>query len=290
VAVAPESAGTQRPKGEVMDQQNQVIKVLSGERFTPYALARKLKARAMLESATFDGGRARYSMLMVREAFRVYQRNDGIFFDDGDRRYRIRSRAKDILDVLSYFADQHRPPRQDFPFPAGGIGFLSYEFSRFCDTISFSDRRDPLGLPDGLFLFGHVLVIFDHYSDLLYLIGLNYEEHAIDLERALAETEEAIHDLNFNYLQSGGGEYRVEPIEDDDDRHRFELGVTKVKEEIVSGNLLQGVLSRRKRIRTDMPASRRTAASARPTRPPTSSISTSRSFSSSPHPRRCTSR
>jgi anthranilate synthase component 1 len=237
-----------------MDQQNQVIKVLSGERFTPYALARKLKARAMLESATFDGGRARYSMLMVREAFRVYQRNDGIFFDDGDRRYRIRSRAKDILDVLSYFADQHRPPRQDFPFPAGGIGFLSYEFSRFCDTISFSDRRDPLGLPDGLFLFGHVLVIFDHYSDLLYLIGLNYEEHAIDLERALAETEEAIHDLNFNYLQSGGGEYRVEPIEDDDDRRRFELGVTKVKEEIVSGNLLQGVLSRRKRIRTDMPA------------------------------------
>ena len=30
-----------------MEQQNQVIKVLSGERFTPYALARKLKARAM---------------------------------------------------------------------------------------------------------------------------------------------------------------------------------------------------------------------------------------------------
>ena len=237
-----------------MQQQNQVIKVLSGERFTPYALARKLKARAMLESATFDGGRARYSLLMVREAFRVSQTDGGVFFDDGTQRYRIKSRARDILDVLTYFADQHNPPRQDFPFPAGGIGFLSYEFSQFCDTIRFRHRPDPLGLPEAMFLFGHVLVIFDHYSDLLYLIGLNYKERSIDLDRALAETEEAIHDLNFNYLQSGAADYRVEPIDDADDRSRFEAGVSTVKDEIVKGNLLQGVLSRRRRIRTDMPA------------------------------------
>lgn len=237
-----------------MDERNQVIKVLSGERFTPYALARKLKARAMLESATFDGGRARYSLLMVREAFRVYQRGEGVFFDDGDTTYRIRSSARDILDVLSYFADQHNPPRQDFPFPAGGIGFLSYEFSRFCDTIHFDERRDPLGLPDALFLFGHVLVIFDHYSDLLYLIGLNYAERSIDLDRALQETEEAIHDLNFNYLQSGAEEYRVEVRHDAEERAHFEQGVAKVKEEIVAGNLLQAVLSRRLHIDTNMPA------------------------------------
>ena len=237
-----------------MEQQNQVIKVLSGERFTPYALARKLKARAMLESATFDGGRARYSMLMVQEAFRVFQRGPEVFFDDGDRRFRIKSKAKDILDVLTYFADQHQPPRQDFPFPAGGIGFLAYEFSRFCDTISFRNRVEPEGLPDALFLFGHVLVIFDHYSDLLYLIGLNYKEHTVDLDQALADTEAAIHDLNFNYLQSSGTEYTAEPMDDVDDRSRFEQGVTKVKEEIVAGNLLQGVLSRRRRIKTDMPA------------------------------------
>jgi anthranilate synthase component 1 len=237
-----------------MEQQNQVIKVLSGERFTPYALARKLEARAVLESATFDGGRARYSLLMVREAFRVFQRGEEVFFDDGEEQYRIKSTARDILDVLSYFADQHKPPRQDFPFPAGGIGFLSYEFSRFCDTIHFESRRDPLGLPDAMFLFGHVLIIFDHYTDLLYLIGLNYEERSIDLDRALAETEAAIHDLNFNYLQSSQAEYAVEPIDDADDRERFEMGVQKVRTEIVEGNLLQGVLSRRKRIRTDMPA------------------------------------
>lgn len=237
-----------------MSESNQVIKVLSGERFTPYALARKLNARAILESATFDGGRARYSMLMVREAFRVSQAAGKVYFSDGEKRARIKSGASDILDVLNYFAEQHTAPQQDFPFPAGGIGFLSYEFSRYCDTIRFAERPDPLGLPEAVFLFGHVLIIFDHYSDLLYLIGLNYKEKAIDLERALLETEAAIHDLNFNYLKSGGDDHEVSIVNDPEDRSRFEAGVERVKEEIIAGNLLQGVLSRRRRVRTTMSA------------------------------------
>ncbi len=230
------------------------IKVLSGERFTPYALARKLKVKAVLESATFDGGRARYSLLVVREAFRVFQRDSGVYFDDGDRRYRIKSRARDILDVLTYFADQHQAPKQDFPFPAGGIGYLGWEFARRCDTVNLASHPDPVGIPEAMFLFGHVLIIFDHYSDLLYLIGLNYRERSIDLEAALRQTEEQIHDLNFNYLQGAGQNYPVEAVYDPTDRERFEQGVRKIKNEIVEGNLLQGVLSRRQRIRTEMPA------------------------------------
>lgn len=233
---------------------NQVIKVLSGERFTPYALARKLGARAVLESATFEGGRARYSLLLVREAFRVSQHGDRIVFDDGSRRARIRSTARDILDVLRHFADQHAAPHQDFPFPAGGIGFLSYEFSRYCDTIHIADQPDALDLPDAVFMFGHVLIVFDHYSDLLYLIGLNYREHSIDLEQALRETEDAIHDLNFNYLKDGEREYEATVVAEPGERERYESGVETVREEIIAGNLLQAVLSRRVRIRTAMSA------------------------------------
>ena len=249
--------------GGVMSVANQVIKVVEGERFTPFGLARKLGVRAMLESATFEGGRARYSMLMVREAFRVYQEGGAVFFDDGRKKSRIRSNAKDILDVLNYFAEQHTAPQQDFPFPAGGIGFLSYEFSRYCDTIRFVERGGPdvpdvPDVPEGIFLFGHVLIIFDHYSDLLYLIGLNYKECSIDLERALRETEVAIHDLNFNYLQQEEPEDAAEVVDGDGDgdgdRERFMEGVDRIKREIVKGNLLQGVLSRRKTVKTTMPA------------------------------------
>lgn len=235
-------------------RDNQIIKVMSGESFTPYALARKLNAKAILESATFDGGRARYSLLMVQEAFRVYQNQRGIFFADGNKRYRVKTPARDILEVLSYFGDQHRPPKQDFPFPAGGIGYLGWEFAQRCDTVHLETFPDPLGIPEAMFLFGHVLIIFDHYSDLLYLIGLNYKERSIDLEQALKETEQRIHDLNFNYLQDAERQYQVTPIYEPGEEERFKEGVLKIKEEIVAGNLLQCVLSRRKRLRTDMPA------------------------------------
>ncbi len=235
-------------------RSNQVIKVLSGERFTPYALAKKLKARVVLESASFDGGRARYSLLMVKEAFRVVQRNGEVFFEDGTRSARIKSKARDILDVLSYFADQHQAPQQDFPFPAGGIGFLSYEFASYCDTITFLRREDPVGLPEASFLFGHIVVIFDHYSDLIYVIGLNYAEHEIDLDQAVRETEESIHDLNFNYLKDQDRVWPAQILTEPDERVAFLTGVSTVRDEIVAGNLLQGVLSRRVRVKTDMPA------------------------------------
>lgn len=235
-------------------QHNQVIKVLPGENFTPYSLARKLDAVAMLESASFDGGRARYSLLMVKEAFRVFQR-DGHVYVSGERgQYKVGGDRPDILEVLRYFADQHAPPHQDFPFPTGGIGFLSFGFARYCDTIAFQQRPDPEGLPEAAFLFGHVLLVFDHYSDLIYLIGLNYEEQQVDLEAELAAIERTIGDLNFTYLQNGNDNYPATVETDPDDRARYEGTVEALRDEIVAGNLLQAVPSRRVIVRSDMPA------------------------------------
>lgn len=231
-----------------------IIKVLPGERYTPYALAKKLQAAAILESSSYQKGRERYSILMVDEAFRLEQRGDAVIMQADGKRFRVKSRGRDILDVMSYFADQHTPPHQDFPFPSGGIGYLSYEFAARCDTIRFRRRPDPLDLPDAAFIFGHVFLIFDHYTDLLYVLGLNYAEHEVDLERAVADVERRITDLNFNYLQDESADYDAAVVERPQDREQFLAGVESVKREIVAGNLLQGVLSRRLHIRTEMPA------------------------------------
>ena len=236
-----------------MSKKNQIIKILSGERFTPYTLARKLGAAALLESATFEEGRSRYSLLMLKEAFRVYQVGEEVRFRAEGKQYRVNTRSKDILGVLQYFADQHTAPYQDFPFPAGGIGYLSYEFAAKCDTIRFREREDPLGMPEGLFIFGHVFIVFDHYADQLYLIGLNYEEHEIDLAAALNEAERRINDLDFNYLQNDETAYQG-TILDKGDPDEYRAGVEKIREEIIAGNLLQGVLSRRLAVQTEIPA------------------------------------
>ncbi len=237
-----------------MARHDGIIKVLSGERFTPFALANKLGAAVILESASFDRGRERYSLLMVQEAFRVLETPAGIVMERDGRRLRLSSRARDTLDVLRYFAEQHQLPQQDFPFPAGGIGFLSYEFASRCDTIRFADKPDPLDLPLAAFMFGHVFVIFDHFTDLLYLIGINYNEHEIDLTSAVGAVEERINDLNFNYLQPDERAYPARMQSPERDSERFLRGVASLRDEIIKGNLLQGVLSRRLTVETELPA------------------------------------
>lgn len=240
-----------------MDAKNQVVKIVAGERFTPLTLAKKLGARIILESSSFQKGRERYSVLMVQEAFQVEQRDGQVFFSPADRpleRYRLKSSARDILDVLLYFANQHKPPHQDFPFPAGGVGFLSFEFARYCDTIPFRDKPNSLGLPEARFLFGHVFIIFDHYTDLLYIIGLNYKEHSIDLHAALEETEARINDLNFNYLQDDETAYPCVRLTGHEADEEYKRNVEAIRREVVAGNLLQGVPSRRLQFKTEIPA------------------------------------
>jgi anthranilate synthase component 1 len=233
-----------------------VIKVIPGERYTPYGLALKLGAKVILESASSKKGRDRYSLLLLQEAFRVSQEGAGVFLQKGDKKFRIKASYRDILDVLMYFARQHSDPGQDFPFPAGGVGFLSFEFCRFCDTIHLNaDKPDPLNLPDALFLFGHVFLIYDHYTDLIYLVGLNYKEASIDLTAALAAVEVRINDGDWSSLDTVGTEYAASILPQDyDPDQTYRTNVDTMRREVVAGNLLQGVPSRRLLVNTKMPA------------------------------------
>jgi anthranilate synthase component 1 len=231
-----------------------ISKTIPGERFTPLGLAKKLKARVLLESASFRGGRERYSILVLKEAFSIKETKEGIFMEKGGKLHKIKNGGKDVLSVLAYFAGQHAGQAFPFPFPAGGAGYLSYEYCRKFDTIRLSEKSDSLGVPAAYFLFGHVFLVFDHYTDTLGLVGVNYKEAHIDLERALRETEERINDLDFNYLNSRPVDSRAVLLTPAAEREEYIEGVKKVKEEIVRGNLLQGVLSRRLVFRTALSA------------------------------------
>ncbi len=237
-----------------MKRRDGIVNVLDGEKYTPYGLARKLSAKVILESSSIERGRARYSLIMVREAFRLIQRGGTIHIEVDGKRKRIKGNGKDILDYLPYFANQHPVFEKDIPVPAGGIGYLSYEFAGNCDNIRFRRKEDEIGLPLGAFLFGHVFIVFDHYTDRIYLIGLNYREHEIDLENAIKAAERRIHDLDFNYLSREEEQHSVEILDGEDERIVFLDGVKRIKDEIIKGNLLQGVLSRRMKIKTELPA------------------------------------
>jgi anthranilate synthase component 1 len=227
---------------------------INGERFTPLSLAKKLGATALLESASFQRGRERFSFLLLKEAFRVYQQGDDLLMLRDGTTLALKGKHTDILDVLTYFGRQHEGRLESFPLPAGGLGFLSYEYCQRFDTIRLRDRPDPLGLPDAIFLFGNLFLVFDHYTDTITLVGLNYREKEIDLEKALDDAERRINDLDFNFMAPARTDWTVERVPREDDKETYLRGVKEVKEQIVKGNLLQGVLSRRLQVRTDMPA------------------------------------
>ena len=94
-----------------------MYKCIQNSRYTPYLLAKKIGASAILESASFAKGRERYSILMTEEAFKIKQNDDGIFFVidgkdipfdpvvlEGEKSLDAlgREKAPDILDALLY--------------------------------------------------------------------------------------------------------------------------------------------------------------------------------------------
>ena len=245
-------------------REDTVLKIISGENYTPCGLAEKLGARVVLESSTYRKGKSRHSIMMIDEAFRLVQGDGRISVSAGNLKNsesqameEAVNRYTDILDAASSFASQHRT--LEFPFPAGGIGYLAYEFAKNCDTVSFRQRKNSGSgeddIPDAIFLFGHTFLVFDHYTDLIYMLGINYEGCEIDLPKRIGEIEKRIKDLDFNYLVEKNGEYSAEVIYDPP-AGVFTKNVIAAIEEIKKGNLLQCVVSRKARIKTNLPAFR----------------------------------
>ena len=235
-----------------MKREEVVIKAVRADTRSAFGVCLQLDGLAILESASVEYGRERYSLILVQEAFTVTQTSDGtVHLAKDGRRFRVGG-AGDILDVQRYFANQHGPLRQDLPFPAGGIGYLSYEFAARCDSIRFRKKPDPLELPEAAFVFPHVVVVFDHLTELLYLVGLNYREHQIDLQAAIARLEARLGGTPAPPHEAE--EFPAEVVEDPDGRRRYEEGVKSIRNEIVAGNLLQAVLSRRLYVNTELPA------------------------------------
>jgi anthranilate synthase component 1 len=254
---------------------DELVMSLPGERFTPFTLAKKLKARAILESASFKQGRARYSLILVDEAFRVVQEGDEVaLYIAGERRLwdgcdgasgyagmagtagiagsadmaddKPGGRKPDILDALASVAAQNAGVAPGLPVPASGIGFLGYDFAARCDTLTLASKPDGIGVPESEFIVGHVYLIFDHYTDTIHAIGLNYAEHIVDLSARMQEIGRRLSDLDFSHLEPLSDRVPFTVVSDEAaEKAVFMAGVDSIREKIIAGDLLQAVLSRR---------------------------------------------
>jgi len=244
-----------------------LYKCISNSRYTPYLLAKKIGASAILESASFTKGRERYSILMTEEAFRIKQEGDDISFIidgkecpfdlsclKGEKSYDALGKEKspDILDALLYVAQQNITPPgplSELPLPASGLGYLSYEFARHCDNIKFFEQKDELNIPESLFITGHIYIIFDHFTEELHIFALNYNEHQIDLHLAMEKILKRINDMDFSYVEEDNQNFDYKMLTDlDASKNEYIQKVKLLKKHIVAGDIIQAVPSRRVQI------------------------------------------
>ena len=241
------------------------------DRYTPFSLARKIGAKAILESASFARGKERYSILMLEEAFHIVQDENGVAFLIDGRRLPYNGKnttgetiapgsrvlhTPDILDALLYVAQQNdlsvvnnedgTSSTNSIPVPASGLGYLSYEFCARCDTITMAPQTDELHIPESEFIAGHIYIIFDHFTEKLHIFALNYNEHQIDLLEAVNRLKKRLNDMDFSYLDKTEENETVKTITNlEQSEKEYKEKVELIKKEIIAGNLLQAVPSRR---------------------------------------------
>ncbi|HBD68421.1 MAG TPA: anthranilate synthase component I [Treponema sp.] len=236
---------------------------LPSDRYTPFSLARKIGAKAILESARFNRGKERFSILLAEEAFHIVQDDEGIaFIIDGRRVPYISEKARDktdILDALLSVAKQNELPVKKggvtIPVPASGVGYLSYEFCARCDTITLAPQSDELHIPESEFIVGHVYIVFDHFTETLHIFALNYTQHQIDLQKAVDTLVARLSDLDFSYLAPPEAPKPCRVLTDlaqseADYKHK----VSELKKHIIAGNIFQAVPSRRLQLESETSA------------------------------------
>ncbi len=229
-----------------MEQRTDSIYLnLPSDRYTPFSLARKIGAKAILESARFNMGKERYSILMAEEAFHILQDDDGVAFLIDGRRVPFAANS-DILDALLAVAQENKLPVKDIPVPASGIGYLGYEFCAHCDTIHLAPQTDELHIPESEFIVGHLYIVFDHFTETMHVFALNYNEHQIDLQKTVDELKRRLSDLDFSYLAPPEENEPCTCITNlEQSEKEYKEKVVELKKHIVAGDIFQAVPSRR---------------------------------------------
>lgn len=231
-----------------------IYKTISADRLTPTIVFKKLSGIALLESAVLDMGKSRYSFIVLEASSRLSLTEQGIVETIQGESHLLDTAPHKYLELVAQRGLQITVNALPFPLPARGVGYLSYEFCRFCDTIELTDKPATILLPEASFIFGTTFVVFDHYRDELQVVAIATQNESIEtLQNKISVLIERLEDFDFRaYVQ----DTKVYEATANIHEHKREYlqGVETIKQEIIKGNLVQGVLSQQIIVNSELPA------------------------------------
>ncbi|MFZ1554785.1 MAG: anthranilate synthase component I, partial [Nitrospira sp.] len=206
----------------------------------------------LLESVAGGENWARYSFLGSGSSAVIREEKGDLVLIRGKKNLRIQSRGNP-LERLRELMEESRPvtvpglPR----FVGGAVGYFSYDMVRTFEDLP-ALRKDSLGMPDFAFLLTDTLLIFDNVSQKIKVVANAYLESTKERDirdayrHATARIEKMIARLKRPVRQPRQRRRR-KPITFTSNMNKadFEKMVTRTKEYIRSGDIVQAVLSQR---------------------------------------------
>ncbi|TLD85202.1 anthranilate synthase component I family protein [Helicobacter sp. MIT 11-5569] len=248
-------------------------------KITPLIVCESLNAPVLLESAFLKTGKGRFSILILKEAFRIIKENDEVFLLENSQKHALKNLCKigdfslpskpKFLDFLDAFRRLSPNPFasnsvvessnqiissdeiESLPLPLGGVGYLGYEFFGEIEEVEF--QKDALyEASENAFIFGRDFVVFDHFFESLYIVSVAYEGES-QRQNTAQRVQELAHTLEHLNLQDTLKQTYISKITSKDKESYYTQMVKTLQNEIYKGNLLQCVPSQSLEITSDLP-------------------------------------
>ena len=207
----------------------------------------------LLESVEGGERLARYSFIGT-DPYLVVRLRDGVVETRSSEGSRVTS-FNDPLDAVNMHLAQYRTvPAPGLPrFLGGAVGYLGYDAVRYFERLPVPSV-DPLGLPDACFLFADTMLVFDHLERTIKVVSHVHVDERTPIEQsyrdATGRIDEMVGRLSLSpRLPVGDRPLDDLPLDQRLTRHvspeRYRAMVTKAKEYITAGDIIQVVLSQR---------------------------------------------
>ncbi|KAF2403245.1 anthranilate synthetase [Trichodelitschia bisporula] len=223
---------------------------LSAEFLTPSAIYLKVAANSnsklsfLFESAATTETIGRYSFIGA-DPRKVLKSGPGHGIGE-----------QDPLPVLDAELSQYRvakiPGLVVPPWIGGAIGYVGYDCVRYFEPRTKRDMKDVLGVPESLFMLFDTVVAVDHFFQVVKIFTyLTVPDHLDDLEKAYEDGRATLQRM-VSILESKDVPLPPQgPIKQDQTytsnvgQEGYEAHVTRLKEHINKGDIIQAVPSQR---------------------------------------------
>ena len=241
---------------ELMAGQGNLIPVYQeflADTETPVSVYLRIKDRPfsyLLESA--DGGErwGRHSIIGYEPYLTALSYNDKMEILDRSGNKKTISDVSNPLHVLRDICLRFTPVEtgQISPFQGGLVGYCNYDVIRKWERLPGASPEDP-DLPEAIFTMSGRLIIFDHLTHKIRVVAFAHIRQDTDLKKAYAWACQEIDETTRMLRQSASlpreGRFSLSEFHPNFRKEGFEEAVRKAKEYIVSGDVIQVVLSQR---------------------------------------------